>query len=114
MEIQALIRRRLKAGDVILTVSQGKPNRVAAVDDEGLWVETAKSDANDTGPQLVPWWMFEAAWSELGKSKSLTQAVLLHDLNVKRSATVFAALAMLPQVAVTATRPATIELTNGD
>jgi len=42
--------------------------------------------------------MVQIAWAELTTKRRLTQARLLNELNVKRSAAVFAMLACLPGV----------------
>lgn len=54
--------------------------------------------------------MLNCAWRELTKPRSLTNAFLLNDLNVKRSAAVCALLARLPDVEVATTRPITLVL----
>lgn len=108
--VRAHVARRLPVGTVIRTVAERKPNTVAAVDDEGVWLETGRTIEKGTGPQLVPWWMFEKAWAHLEQHGRLTNKHLLDELNVKRSAAVCAVLATLPEIRVVATRPITLEL----
>ncbi|MBX7133246.1 MAG: hypothetical protein K1X67_11270 [Fimbriimonadaceae bacterium] len=98
-------------GDEILTLSSKRPNVIAAVDREGIWVETLRSQSRGSGPQLVPAWMIIKAWQHLRKMGVLTHTELLEDLNVKRSAFVIALLAQFPEVVVKSTEPIVIELT---
>jgi hypothetical protein len=95
-----LINRVIRVGQVITTLSKGRPNRIVAVDPEGLRVETEKSAREGTGPQLVPAWMIIAGWRHLVEHGRLSQMELLEDLNVKRSAFVCALLAHFPGVEV--------------
>jgi len=55
-----LIRRVIRVGQVITTLSKGRPNRIVAIDSGGLRVETEKSVSQESGPQLVPAWMIIA------------------------------------------------------
>jgi hypothetical protein len=108
-----LLERILSAvqpGDEILTLSSKRPNVIAAVDREGIWVETLRSQSRGSGPQLVPAWMIVKAWQHLRKAGALTHTELLEDLNVKRSAFVIALLAQFPEVVVKSTEPIVIEL----
>ena len=111
-----LLERILAAvqpGDEILTLSSKRPNVIAAVDREGVWVETLRSQSRGTGPQLVPAGMIVKAWRHLQKAGVLSHTELLEDLNVKRSAFVIALLAQFPEVAVRSTEPIVIELIGG-
>lgn len=100
-------------GSTIATVANGKPNWIVDVTRDGVLVETEASKAKGSGPQLVPAWMLETAWSHLKRYGSLTNAHLVSSsgLNVKRSAAVCALLARLPAVSVQSTRP--VELRHG-
>ncbi|WP_234789277.1 hypothetical protein [Mycolicibacterium monacense] len=97
----------------IPTLSVKRPNWIVAVERAGVWVETARSRALGSGPQLVPAWMVEVGWKRLCARGSMTQDELLNDLNVKRSAFVCALLAQFPDVLVMQTRPTILELVGG-
>jgi hypothetical protein len=99
-ELFQLINRIVGVGDVVTTLGTARPNRVSAIDETGLWVETEKSIRDGKGPKLVPAWMITAGWQHLEKHGRLPQAELLDDLNVKRSAFVCALLARFPGVEV--------------
>jgi hypothetical protein len=99
-ELFQLINRIVGVGDVVTTLGMARPNRVSAIDGTGLWVETEKSIRDGKGPKLVPAWMINAGWQHLEKHGRLSQAELLDDLNVKRSAFVCALLARFPGVDV--------------
>lgn len=92
--------------NTIYTLADERPNRVAALTDDGLYVETNSS----TTPQLVPAWMITIAWEWLTTRGTLTNRFLLADdgLNVKRSSFVCALLAALPDVEVVSRRPITL------
>ncbi len=100
----------VQPGDEILTLSNKRPNVIAGVDREGVWVETLRSQSRGSGPQLVPAWMIVKAWRHLQKAGVLSHTELLEDLNVKRSAFVIALLAQFPEVVVKSTEPIVIEL----
>lgn len=106
------LKRRIEAavvpGQVILTLGISHPNRVVAVTDEGVLVETSRSERRGTGPQLVPARMVTVAWEHLARHGRLRQQELLDDLDVKRSAFVCALLAQLEGVDVESTRPVTL------
>lgn len=57
--------------------------------------------------------MIVTAWEHLQKAGELSHAVLLNDLNVKRSAFVIALLAQFIDVVVRSTEPIVIELIGG-
>lgn len=99
-ELFGLITRAVCPGQVIKTLGTARPNRIDSIDREGLRVETDKSQRESRGPQLVPAWMVMTAWRHLLKEGRLSQAELLSDLNVKRSAFVCALLAHFPGVDV--------------
>ena len=104
------IQSVVQQGDEILTLSNKRPNVVAAIDREGIWVETLRSQSRGSGPQLVPARMIVTAWQHLQKTGVLSHAELLEDLNVKRSAFVVALLAQFPDVIVRSTEPIVIEV----
>ncbi len=103
----------IQPGDEILTLGRKRPNFIAAVDREGVWVRTLRSDSRRAGPQLVPAWMILTAWKHLRMTGELSHAALLDDLNVKRSAFVIALLAQFDDVVVKSTEPIVIELIGG-
>ena len=94
---------------VIETLSIKRPNWISSFDLTGVWVETERSRSRAAGPQLVPAWMFVAAWDRLCTNGILSQVELLNDLNVKRSAFVCAMLAQFPDVVVLQNRPTVLE-----
>lgn len=100
----------LPAGSVVPTLSTGAANRVAAVTADGVWVETDRSVAAESGPQLVDGWMLDLAWTALQTVGELTNNHLLNDLHVHRSSFVCAALARLPEVEVVEHRPIKLAL----
>ena len=110
IELDADLLQRIHAavqpGDEILTLTTKRPNVIAAIGQDGIWVETLRSDRRQSGPQLVPAWMIVTAWRHLQQKGVLTHA----ELNVKRSAFVVALLAQFTDVAVRSTHPIVIEL----
>lgn len=100
-----LLQTHLSAEQVVHTLRDHRPNWIVSISEAGLSVETEKTRAAATGPQLVPTWMFEVAWTRLVRRGRLTNAELVSsdDLNVKRSSVVCAVLAELPRVSVTTT-----------
>lgn len=93
---------------MIATLGISRPNRIVSIAPDGILVETDRSAALGTGPQLVPAWMVQTAWDHLRSAGTLTNAHLLNVLNVKRSAFVCALLAQLPEVTVQRIRPITL------
>jgi len=91
-----LLRRHVGA-DPISTLSLGRPNWVARVDDEHVWVETEKSKRERTGPQPIPIDWIADAYEVLTKKKVLTRRDLTTKSS-KRSAFIFSVLATLPDV----------------
>lgn len=104
------IHAAVKPGDEMLTLANRKPNVITGIDREGIWVQTQRSASLGTGPQLVPAWMIVTAWEHLRKEGPLSQAKLLHGLNVKRSAFVLALLARFKDIGTRSEKPAVIEL----
>lgn len=108
-ELLERIHSVVQPGDEILTLSSKRPNVIASIDREGIWVETLRSQSRRSGPQLVPAWMILIAWRHLQKTGSISHTELLEDLNVKRSAFVIALLSRFPDVTIRSTRPVAIE-----
>ena len=105
-----LIRSAIEPGIVIETVTSQRPNRIVAIQSQGLLVETRRSEDRGSGPQLVPAWMINVAWDHLCRTGQLVQSELVNDMNVKRSAFVCALLRLFPGVVVRSTRPTVLEL----
>ncbi|MGV0741031.1 hypothetical protein [Mycolicibacterium sp. XJ870] len=95
--------------DVIETLSNKRTNWMVSFDRTGVWVETERSRARASGPQLVPAWMIVMAWEQLCKNGTLSHIELLNDLKVMRSAFVCALLAQFDDVVVVQDRPALLE-----
>lgn len=95
--------------DVVQTLSNKRTNWMTSFDRRGVWVETERSRARASGPQLVPAWMIVVAWEQLYKNGTLSHIELLNYLNVKRSAFVCALLAQFPDVVVVQDRPTVLE-----
>lgn len=100
----------VREGDDIETIANKQVNRIAGLDREGVYVETARSRDRGTGPQHVPAWMIVRAWDHLRGNGELSQVVLLNHLNVRRSAFVCALLALFPDVVVQSSRPVVLQL----
>ena len=100
-----LVRRRIRPGDVLHTLSDCKPNTVTEVSRAGLWVETERSRREGSGPQLVEARMLDVAWASLLSDGELTNGRLLNELRVHRSSFVCALLARLPGVRVASRHP---------
>lgn len=99
----------IAGSDVIETLSNKRTNWMTSFDRTGVWVETERSRARASGPQLVPAWMIVVAWEQLCKNGTLSQIELLNYLNVKRSAFVCALLAQFSDVVVVQDRPTLLE-----
>jgi hypothetical protein len=95
-------------GSTISTLAFGKPNRIVAIEPEGVRIETERSLARTGNAELVPAWMLNHAWRRLVQDGTLTNSFLVNDLKVKRSSAVCALLARFPDVEVSATRPITL------
>lgn len=102
-DLQARVEELLRRTDTVYTLSDGRPNHITSLVDDGIFVETERSST----PQLVPAWMVTVAWEWLTGQGWLTNRHLLADdgLNVKRSSFVCALLATLPGVDVRSRRP---------
>lgn len=109
-ELLEMISATSPAGSTIATVAQCRPNRVVSIGPEGVRIETERSLERSGGAELVPAWMLNCAWRELGSRRALTNAFLLNKLNAKRSSAVCALLARFPSVEVVTTRPVTLVL----
>lgn len=99
----------IAGSDVVQTLSNKRTNWMTSFDRNGVWVETERSKARASGPQLVPAWMIVVAWEQLCKNGTLSHIELLDYLNVKRSAFVCALLAQFPDVVVVQDRPTVLE-----
>lgn len=111
-DLLARIRHAIGPGQTIPTLSRGRPNAIVSIEREGIEVETVRSSAKGSGPQLVPAWMIQRAWDHLVRCRSLTcrELVASDGLNVKRSAFVCALLARFPDVEVASSRPITLRM----
>src|SRR3546814_4968692 len=63
-ELLEELRAVTAQSSLIATVSTGRPNWIASIVAEGVWLETEASRSKGVGPQLVPAWMLNAARSE--------------------------------------------------
>lgn len=107
-DLRAAIERVAHESPSVLTVGRQEVNRIIEVRQDGVLVETEKSSG---AAQLVPSWMFEAAWQHLNEHGVLESRFLQSNdgLGVKRSAAVMAILSCLPEVR-SAPRPARLFL----
>ena len=85
----------LELENVIYTLARRLPNEITEIDNDGIWVMTERSSPNS---ELVPKSMFEEAITYLIEHSSISNKVLLNELNVKRSSFVLAALSSLEYV----------------
>ncbi|MBP2454120.1 hypothetical protein [Mycolicibacterium lutetiense] len=108
-ELLERITEVASGSDVIQTLSNKRTNWMTSFDRAGVWVETERSRARASGPQLVPAWMIVVAWEQLCKNGTLSHIELLNYLNIKRSAFVCALLAQFPDVVVVQDRPTVLE-----
>ena len=99
------LRRAVSPGDVLTTLSQGKPNRVIDISPAGVLIETDESEKADKGPQLVPAWMLNLGWRHLCREHSVTNSHLLTVHNLRRSSAVCTLLGALSDVEVASRRP---------
>lgn len=72
------ITRVVSVGDVITTLSDGKPNTICGIDSDGIWVETERSRSLGRGPQLVPAALLIADWETLTTTGELTMGTASH------------------------------------
>ncbi|MGE2731771.1 hypothetical protein ACQI4F_20040 [Mycolicibacterium vaccae] len=103
-ELLGLVKSVVSVGETIETLGLARPNRIAAVGRDGVWVETERSNEKDGQAQLVPAWMISAAWDVLKLKGSVSQQALVKNLRITRSAFVCALIARFPGV-VTETSP---------
>jgi hypothetical protein len=105
-----LLSDNLRLGEAIYTLGSQRPNWIIRIAPEGIYVETERSRNRGADPERVPAEMLTKAWERLTVRHVLTyrELVASDDLNVKRSSFVCAALAQLPDVVVTSTRPITL------
>jgi hypothetical protein len=109
--VLSLIRSSVAAGDVILTVSDKKPNQILAITTEGIWVETDKSRAEGKEQgELVEAWMIERAWRYLVRDGEISKLELEKKLAVHRSSFVCALLAVMPDIQVLSTSPIVLRM----
>lgn len=113
-DVLALVCEAVRVGDVISTLGISRPNWIAGIDQDGVLVETRRSQKMGRGPQLVPAWMINLAWAHLRTYRRLSQEQLLNELNVKRSAFVCALLARFHGVEVESDKPIILRLTAGE
>lgn len=75
-----------------------RPNRIAELTRDALWIEAERSVRLGRGAEPVPDWMLNVAWAHLLATGWPTNRHLLADdgLNVKRSSAVCAVLAAPP------------------
>lgn len=105
-ELLAMLHEASRLTPVVYTLGpSAQPNRIAEVTASGLWVETTRSAARNTGPQVVSPRMLNLAWDVLRARGRLTNREMLDELRIHRSSFVCAVLARLPGVRVTSTRP---------
>jgi hypothetical protein len=108
-----MVSAAVQVGDVISTLGISRPNWIAGIGEDGIYVETVRSKQLGRGPQLVPAWMINVAWAHLRKHRRLTQEQLLNELNVKRSAFVCALLSRFEGVEVESDKPVVLRLVAG-
>lgn len=113
-DLLELILAVVELGDEMYTLTSKRPNRIVSIDRTGIGVETLRSEARGSGPQLVPAWMINEAWMHLSRYGRLSQDELLNVLNVKRSAFVCALLSRFPDVSVSSRRPTVRELVSSE
>ncbi len=105
-ELLAQLSAVASANPVVYTLGPTpRPNRIADVTASGVWVETARTAARDTGAQVVPPRMLNLAWDVLRARGKLTNREMLDELRIHRSSFVCAILSRLPGVSVTRVRP---------
>lgn len=97
----------VQPGDEVLTVANGKPNVVIALDASGAMIETKRSSEKG-GAKHVPAWMFNEAWRMLQHDGTIANADLIE--KVKRSSAVLALLAQLAEVEVESSKPTVLRL----
>jgi hypothetical protein len=108
------LRRTVDVGTEIPTLSaRHRPNRIAAIEPDGIRVETQRSTGRGSGPQLVPAAMILTAWEHLLAHGRLSNKELLRELKVHRSAFVCALLAKFPEVEIESSSPIVLGLRVG-
>ncbi len=112
MDLLTRVTAIIAADPVIVTLSDGRCNRVTEITPDGVWVETERSLRLGRPPQVVEAWMIQSAWDYLKAHGTLSNRFLLSGdgLNVKRSSFVCALLARLPDVEVRSIRPIVLAL----
>lgn len=108
-----VLRTAVRPGEVVHTLSNGRPNTVIEVSRAGLWVETERSRIAGTGPRFIEPRMLDVAWAALLSDGELTNRRLLDELRVHRSSFVCAVLARLPGVRIASRHPIRLVLDPG-
>ncbi len=98
-------KNSIPLGSEILTIARSQPNKVIDINPAGILIQTKRSVAKKTGPQLVDAWMLQLAWDYIKTSGQLSNTMLCNELHVHRSAAVCAILAQLSEIEVTSTFP---------
>lgn len=108
------LRSVVGSGDVVNTLSYGRPNVIGRIDETGIEVTTAHSQETAGGSRVVPAWMFNHVWNELLAHHRVDRDFmdrLAPGPKIKRSSAVFAILERLPEVIVLQQRPLILGLT---
>jgi HKD family nuclease len=103
------VKSAIPLGSEILTISHSQPNKVVDINPAGILVQTKRSDAKKTGPQLIDAWMLQLAWDYIKSNGQLSNTMLCNELHVHRSAAVCAILAQLSEIEVTSTFPVVLK-----
>lgn len=99
----------LHEGQIIPTLQGQRLNKIVTINVDAVWVETEATTAKGRSAAPVPGWMLQLAYDRLRSHGTLTNTTLLNELRVHRSSFVCAALARLPDVAVTSRAPITLK-----
>ena len=110
-QLLAMLLLAMPEGSIVPTLASPRPNRIAALTADAVWVETERTAARGSGPQRVPGWMLQLAYDRLRSHGTLTNTALLSDFRVHRSSFVCAALALLPGVDLVSRSPITLHWT---
>lgn len=97
------IRDVLSEGDVVTTLSHGRPNVIGRIDQSGIEVTTERSDQRQPGkPRFVPAWMFNLVWHDLQTNGQVDRDAVAERAGrkVKRASAVFAIIEQFPEVRV--------------
>jgi hypothetical protein len=94
------VRSVVTEGDTIWTVAQRKRNLVLEIGADGILVETDRSVANGTGPQLVPAGLINSDWEQLQSTGRLRLSDSSH-----RGSFCCALFSLFPDVVIASPRP---------